>query len=189
MKHLILDLATLTVVTLGNCLAADPADAAAIAPVHIVTTEPGVLEPGTSLVIRTRDTVKTDKAYRSTVHFANAAADILDQNGAVLIPRDSPVELVVSSLWYLGPGGVGMTLLTLDVNAVIVRDVRYPVETHDEEPGAGGIGVDRGAAKWIRDIGDATRNVVTRGQNIDVPAGSILEFRIQAPIRLQGYQR
>ena len=189
MKHLILDLAILAIVTLGNCLAADNAGAIAIAPVHTVTTEPGVLAPGTALVVRTRDTVKTREAHRSTTYFANAAADILDQNGAVLIPKESPVELVVRPLSYLGPGGVGMTVLTLDVDAVTVGAIRYPVDTHDERPGAGGIGVDRGAARWTGDREDAARHVVTRGQNINVPAGSLLEFRIQAPIRLRGYRR
>jgi hypothetical protein len=189
MKHLILDLATLAVVTLGSCLAADRAGGIAIGPVHTVTTEPGVVAPGTSLVVRTGDTVKTRKAYRSTVYFASAAADVLDQTGAVLIPKESPVELVVRPLSYLGPGGVGMTLLTLDVDAVTVRDVRYPVETHDEMPGAGGISVDSGAARWIGDSEDTARHVVTRGHGINVPAGTLLAFRIQAPIRLRGYQR
>jgi hypothetical protein len=135
------------------------------------------------------DGVKTNKAYRRTVYSASVGADILDQNGVVLVPRESPVELVVRSLPYLGPGGVGMTLLTLDVDAVVVRDVRYPVETTNEKPGVGGIGVNRGAAKWIGGNKEATRHVVTRGQRIDVPAGILLGFQIQAPLRLRGYQR
>jgi hypothetical protein len=56
-----------------------------------------------------------------------------------------------------------MTLLTLDVDAVVVRGVRYPVETENEKPGAGGIGVNRGAAKWIGGNEEAARHVVTRG--------------------------
>jgi hypothetical protein len=80
-----------------------------------------------------------------------------------------------------------MTLLTLDIDSVTVRDVRYPVETH-EAPGTGGIGVDRGAAKWIGG-GEAGGHVVTRGQKINVPADTFLAFEIHAPIRLRGYQR
>ena len=189
MKHLILVLAAGIIVALANCLAADSAGPIAIAPVHTVTVEPGVVPSGTSLVVRTKDTVKTDRAYRSTVYIASAAADILDQKGAVLIPKESPIELVVRPLSYLGPGGVGMTLLTLDVDAVIVRDVRYRVETHDEKPGAGGIGIDRGAARWIGDSGDTASHVVTRGHDINVPAGTVLAFQIHAPIRLRGYRR
>lgn len=189
MKRLILDLATLTAVSLGTCLAADSADVIAIGPVHSVTAEPGVVPPGTSMIVRTKDSVKTGTAYRTTVYFASTAADILDQNGAVLIPKESPIELVVRSVSYLGPGGVGTTLLTLDIDSVAVRDVRYEVETSDERPSGGGIGVDGGAASWIGGSEDAARHVVTRGHIINVPAGILLGFPIQAPIRLRGYQR
>jgi hypothetical protein len=189
MKHLILDLALLTAVGLGNCLAADRADVIAIGPVRTVTAEHGVIPPGSSIVILTKDTVRTGKASRGTVYFASTAADILDETGAVLIPRGSPIELVVRSVPYLGPGGVGMTLLTLDIDAIVVGDVRYPVETDDKRPDAGGIGVDRGAAEWIGANEDAAHQVVTRGHSINVPAGILLAFTIQAPIRLQGFQR
>jgi hypothetical protein len=189
MKHLILDLTILTTVVLGNCLAADGADVIAIGPVRTVTAEPGVVPPGSSVVILTKDTVKTVKASRGTVYFAATAADILDESGAVLIPTGSPIELGVRSVSYLGPGGVGMTLLTLDIDAVIVSDIRYPVETDDKRPSAGGIGVERGAARWIGGTEDAARDVITRGQRVNVPAGILLAFTIQAPIRLQGFQR
>ena len=189
MKHLNLDLAILTLVALGNCVAADTADGIAIDPIHTATAEPGVVPPGTSLIVRTKETVKTAKAYRSTVYLASTATDVLDQNGAVLIPRDSPIELAVRPVSYLGPGGAGMTLLTLAIDTIVVRDVRYTVETEDEKPGAGGIGVDRGAAKWIGGSEEAARHVVTRGQRINVPTGILLGFQIEEPLRLQGYQR
>ena len=186
MRHTILDLAALTLVALGNCLAADTT---AINSVHTVTAEPGVLPPGISLVVRTKETVNTAKAYRGTVYLASTAADILDQNGAVLIPRESPVELAVRSVSYLGPGGAGMTFLTLAIEAIVVKNVRYTVEGQDEKPSAGGIGVNRGAAKWIGGSDETVHHVVTRGQRIDVPTGVLLGFQIQEPLRLQGYQR
>jgi hypothetical protein len=179
MKHVILGLAALAGVSVSNCIAADNAEGIAIAPVHTVTDEPGVVPSGTSLVVSTKDPVKTRRASRGTVYLASAAADILDQNGAVLIPRDSPIDLVVRSLSYLGPGGVGMTSLTLDIDAVTVGDVRYSVEVHNEAPGAGGIGADRGAAQWIGDNTEATHHVVTRGQRIDIHTGILLGFRFR----------
>jgi len=188
-KHLIRGLTTLIAVALGHCIAADNAGVIAIGPVHMVTEEPGVVPAGTSLVVRTKDRVKTRRAYRGTVYFANVVADVQDQSGAVLIPKESAIELVVRALSYLGPGGVGMTLLTLDIDAVTVRDIRYPVDTHDEAPGAGGIGIDRGAARRIGGSEEAARSVVTRGQEINVPSDTFLAFQIHAPIRLRGYQR
>jgi hypothetical protein len=68
MKHLILDLALLTAVVLGNCLAADRADVIAIGPVRTVTAEHGVIPPGSSIVILTKDAVRTGKASRGTVY-------------------------------------------------------------------------------------------------------------------------
>jgi len=189
MKHLILGLTTLTVVPFGNCIAADNAGVIAIAPVHTVTQEPGVVSAGTSLMVRTKDTVKTRRAYPGTVFLAAVAADVLDQSGAMLIPGGSAIELVVRSLSYLGPGGGGMTLLTLDIDAVTFRIVRYPLQTHDEAPGPGGIGIDRGAARWVAGSEEAAGQVVTRGQRINVPADTLLSFQIQSPIRLRGYQR
>ena len=188
MRHLIFGLATVTVLSSSSCIAADKAGLIPIGPVHTTTLEPGVVQPRTALIVRAKDAVRTSKAYQSTIYFASVAEDILDQNGAVLIPKESRVELVVRSLPFLGPGGVGMTVLTLDVGAVTISGVRYPVETYDETPGAGGIGVDRGAAKWIggNKVG---RQVVTRGRRINVPAETMLAFQLQAPIRLRGYQR
>ena len=183
----LLGLATLMAVALGNCMAGN-AGAVAIGSVHTVTTEPGVVPTGTSLVVRTMDTVKTRKASRTSMYFGSVAEDILDQNGAVLIPKDSAIELDVRSLGYLGPGGVLMTLLTLEVGSVTVNGVRYPVKAGDQAPGAGGIDVDRGAARWAG--GDEGAGpVVTRGHRINVPTDTLLAFQIEAPIRLRGYQR
>ncbi|HEY6341486.1 MAG TPA: hypothetical protein VIY49_08350 [Bryobacteraceae bacterium] len=157
-------------------------------PVRAVASEPGVVPSGTPLVVRTGDTVRTRKALRGTIYGATVAEDILDQNGTVLIPRGSPVELAVRSLPYLGPGGVGMTELMLEARAVTVKGFRYPVATASEKPGAGGIGLDRDAPKWV--AGDtAAHAVVTAGRRINVPVDSLLAFRIDDPIRLMGFRR
>jgi hypothetical protein len=136
------------------------------------------------LVVRTKDTVRTNKAFRRTIFAASVAEDVLDQNGTVLIPRTSPVELVVRSLWYLGPGGVGMTDLRLDIQAVTVNDMRYPVETKVGEVIAGGLGLERHAAKWVGG-GEKGGQVFTRGRRINVPAETLLAFQIEDPIRLK----
>jgi hypothetical protein len=122
MRDLIFGWATLTLLSSISCIAANKAALLPIGPVRTVTLEPGVVRPGTVLVVRTNDAVRTSKAYRSTIYLASVAESILDQNGTVLIPS----ELVVRYLPYLGPGGVGMTVLTLDIGAVTVSGVRYP---------------------------------------------------------------
>jgi hypothetical protein len=177
---------------LSSCIGTGRADRAASLiprPVRPVTAEPGVVPAGTWLVIRANDGVNTQRAFRGTIYDASVAEDVLDQNGSILIPKESPVELVVRSLSYLGPGGVGMTELTLGVHAVSVNGVRYPVVTETEEPpNAGGLGVDRHAAKLIGG-GEAAGQVLTVGSRISVPAETRLAFQIVDPIRLRGYRR
>ena len=177
---------------LSSCIGTGRADRAALLiprPVRPVTAEPGVVPAGTWLVIRANDGVNTQRAFRGTIYDASVAEDVLDQNGSILIPKESPVELVVRSLSYLGPGGVGMTELTLGVHAVSVNGVRYPVVTETEEPpNAGGLGVDRRAAKLIGG-GEAAGQVLTIGSRISVPAETRLAFQIVDPIRLRGYRR
>ena len=135
-----------------------------------MVVEPGVVPSGTSLLVRTNDTVITHRALRGTVYDARIAEDVVDQNGTTLIPKDSTVALVVRR-FYLGPGGVGMTELTLAVQAVTVNGVRYPVKTARHTDG--------------RDQGP----VVTTGSFINVPSQTRLTFKLEDPIRLKGYQR
>ena len=103
------------------------------------------------------------------MYFASAAADIVNENGAVLIPRESPIELVVRSVSYLGPGGVGMTLLKLDIDAVVVRDVRYPWKPQREAVPAAFASIVAPPSVGGRE--DAARQVVTRAAASLYPRG------------------
>jgi hypothetical protein len=171
---------------LGQDLAS-PADPPPLAPLRIVAEEPSVVPTGSSLVVQTDDAVTAVRAMRATIYSANVAEDVVDQNGTVLIPKGSPVELGVRSLSYLGPGGAGMTELILEFRAVTVKGVRYPVATVSGPPGAGGLGLDRNAPKWVG--GRAPQgNVLTSGHRIKVPAKTLLAFRIVEPIRLTGFR-
>jgi hypothetical protein len=42
-----------------------------------------------------------------------------------------------------------MTELILELRAVTVKDVRYPIATASEPPGAGGLGLERNGPKWV----------------------------------------
>jgi len=183
--------ALMTMAGLGACPGKDlssPADVSAPGPVRTVAEEPGVVRAGSSPVVQTDDAVTAVKAMRATIYTANVAKDVVDQNGTVLIPKDSPVELGVRSLPYLGPGGVGMTELILELRAVTVKDVRYPIATASEHPGAGGLGLERNGPKWVG--GRATQvEVLTNGPRIKVPARTLLAFQIVEPIRLTGFRR
>lgn len=191
MRIHIVNIAILAAVGLSGCMGAARTDLPELrppGPVQTVTTEQGVVPPGTALVIRTNDNVITSKAYRDTVYDASVAEDVVDQHGTVLIPKGSPVELGVVSISFLGPGGEGMTKLVLGVRALTVNGMRYPVETAgngwDRD---GGLEEDRFTAKWVG--GGGEDRVLTSGRRIDVPTGTLLAFRTDDPIRLKSYQR
>ena len=156
-------------------------------PTGVVNSEPGVVPSGTSLESGTNDTVRAGRELRGTIYDAGIAEDVLDQSGTVLIPKDSPVELVVRSLAYLGPGGAGMTELTLAVRAITVDGVSYPVETERGLPGPGGLGVDRGGATVVSE--EAIGHVLPKDRRIDVPPETLLAFRLKDPIRLRGHRQ
>ena len=143
---------------------------------------------GSSLVVQTDDAVTAVRAMRATIYSASVAEDVVDQNGTVLIPKDSPVELGVRSLSYLGPGGAGMRELILELRAVTVMGVRYPVATVSGPPGAGGLALERNAPKWVRGRA-AQGKILTSGPRIKVPAKTLLAFQIVEPIRLTGFRR
>jgi len=190
MRLQIFSLTVLAVVGLSSCTRTVRADRAALlppGPAQIVAAEPGVVPPGTSLVVRTNDTVSTDRAFRDTSYDASLAEDVLDQNGRVLIPRESPVDLVVFSFGFLGPGGAGTTELVLGVRAVAVNGVSYPVQTAEPERD-GGLAASSHTAKLVGG-GGATDRVLTRGSRINVPTGTLLRFQSEHPIRLRGYRR
>jgi hypothetical protein len=183
--------ALMTMASLGACPGKDLsslADASRLGPICIVAEEPGVVPAGSSLVVQTDDAVTAVRAMRATIYPANVKEDVVDQNGTVLIPKGSPVELGVRSLPYLGPGGVGMRELILELRAVTVKGVRYPVATASENPGAGGLGLERNSPKWVG--GRAAKGkVLTSGPRINVPAKTLIAFQIVEPIRLTSFSR
>jgi len=153
--------------------------------VGIVTVESGVVPPGTPLLVRTTEVVSTDKASRTAIYGGQVAEGVQDQNGNVLVPSMSPVELAVNQVAFLGPGGVGMWELVLDIRAMTVKGVRYEVET--AEGTSKGAGFEPQGAAAIAAEG-RTRHVLTSGRRINVPAGTVLKFLTAEPIRLRDYQ-
>ena len=117
MASIIASLTIFTVLGSSGCTEAGQFDRAvhsALSPSPTLrVSEPGVVPEGTALLIRTNDTVNAYRALRGTTYDASIVKEVLGQNGNVLIPKESPVELVVRSLSYLGPGGVGTSELGL----------------------------------------------------------------------------
>ena len=170
------------------CLeAGSPIAVPALRPVRVATLEPGVVPTGTPLVVRTGDAVLTREYFQNTTYGATVAEDIFDLKGDVLIPKGSTVEMVVRLLPYYGPGGVGMTELALDIEAINIKGVFYPVGTRVRQPLAGGLRMYRYSAHWVG--GAAVAHFATYGDRINVPANALLAFQIEDPIRLRDYRQ
>jgi hypothetical protein len=179
-------IAVLTSLGTSQAINADRKDSLTPGPTHVVTIEPGVVPAGSPLIVRMDDTINTDRGYRNTIYGATLAYDVVDQNGEILMPKGSSVDLAVYSFGFLGPGGGGMTKLVLGVRALTVKGVSYPVETA-APPRDGGLSSGY-TPKWIGGAGEA-RQVLTEGNSIHVSEGALLLFQTLDPIRLKGYRR
>jgi hypothetical protein len=80
-----------------------------------------------------------------------------------------------------------MTELALDIEAINIKGVFYPVGTGVRSPLDGGLWARRYSAHWVG--GAAVAHFATYGDRINVPADALLAFQIEDPIRLRDYRR
>jgi hypothetical protein len=184
-------------------------------PVSTGSNDPGLIPSGTELVIRTNERVETKAATaQGKVYSAQTARDIVDTSGNVLVPSGSPVELMVVD--SSGGGTAGTPSLDLGVSGITVRGTRYAVDTETErESGRGGVGANRRTATMVGGgallgtligaaagggagaaigaaigaAGGGAVQVLTRGNEVRVPAETVMTFRLDAPVRLRGYRQ
>jgi hypothetical protein len=166
----------------------------------------GIIDAGTNITVRTNASIRANEDD-GRVYSGFVAQDVLDRNRNIAIPRGSNVELIVRRL--------SRNEVTLDLDSVMIEGERYGVEGEDlvgsqnnsgiganqrtgEYLGGGAIlgaiigaiaGGGKGAA--IGAAGGAAAGagvqVLTRGRNVDVPAESLLTFRLEHPIRAGVY--
>ncbi len=176
-------------------------------PVRAETAEPGVIPTGTTLVIRTNEEIRTKQVGKT--YSAQVAETIENQSGDVLVPRGSSAELVV--LQASTGGTTGTPILALGVRSITVEGRRYTIaaDTYEQQGGVG-IGHNRRTAEMIGGgavlgtligaaagggsgaligavvgaAGGATAQVLTRGQEVRVPAETLLTFRLEQPWRM-----
>lgn len=165
---------------------------------------------GTTLSIRTDNEIKAQDAQAGSVYPATISDDVVGQNGAVIIPRNSPAQLTVVNT---GKTITGKPELSLALQSVTVNGINYMVQSDTVSGGQnnGGIGANKrtgvyvgggalvgtligamaGGAKGaaigalIGAAGGAGTQVLTRGNQINVPAESVLKFKLDQPMFLQ----
>ncbi|HYY70127.1 MAG TPA: hypothetical protein VE734_10365 [Terriglobales bacterium] len=168
-----------------------------------------VIPAGTTIAIRTNENIKTSQAQPGSSYSAEIAEDVMSPNGQILIPRGSPAQLSVVST---GKSTLGGNDLALALRSVSVNGRTYTVTTNTSSGGAGGTGIGankrtaehvgggvllgtllgaiagggKGAAVGaiLGGGAGAAAQVLTKGREINVPAESVLRFRLDQPTQL-----
>jgi hypothetical protein len=176
-----------------------------------VNAQPRTIPAGTELPIRTNEAIDATSAQVGHSYSAQLAQDVVDQNGAVLVPKGSPAQLTIAAL-NSGTAGVGSKQVSLALRTITVGNQTYTVQSNNvTESSNRGLGANKrtavmtggGAALGTAvgaiagggkgaaigalagGAGGATVQVLTRGDEVKVPAESVLTFRLDQPITMQ----
>lgn len=179
-----------------------------------IRTRTYVIPAGAQVSVRTEETIDSSRAVEGQTYPAEVTRDVLDADGAVVVPRGSNAQIVIRSA--SGGGRFrGRSDLVLDLGSVSVDGREYRLETSEiVRTGKEGVGANRRTAKFAGSgaaigaiigaiaghgkgaaIGAASGagaglvgQVVTKGAAIRVPVESVLTFRLEAPLHVTSAQ-
>lgn len=178
-----------------------------------VTTRTHTVPAGTEIPVRTEETIDSGRAAEGQTFPAEVTKDVLDGEGAVVIPRGSNAQIVIKSA---SRGGRirGASDLVMDLASVSVDGRMYQLSTADvSEKGRDSVGRNKRTAEFAGGgaavgaiigaiaghgkgaaIGagsgagaGALTEILTKG-TIKVPVESVLTFRLDAPLRVTAAQ-
>ncbi len=166
----------------------------------------GTLPFGTSLTIRTDTDIKTDRPQEGTLYSGQIAQDVMGQNNQVLIPMNSPAQLAVVSTDNSNKN------LALTIQSVMINGRNYMISSGTTKgQSKGGLGANKRTGTYVGGgalvgtligamagggkgaaigaiigaAGGAGTQVLTKGDKIDIPAESMLTFKLDQPVTLQ----
>lgn len=187
---------------------ATPPPSAAPAPAPPPPPREIVIPSGTQVSVRTNDAIDSKTASPGQAFSAEISQSVIDDSGAVAIPRGSPATLVIRQA---SAGKIKSNELALDLKSVSVHGREYAVETGAlVQKGKSGLGANKRTALFagggtalgavigaiagggkgaaIGGLSGAAAGaggqVLTRG-SVKVPAETILTFQLTAPLRLE----
>lgn len=171
-----------------------------------VSGAPNTIPAGTTLEVRTNEAIVSSKPEGRTYN-AQISTDVVDSAGKILLPKGSPAELVV--LETRERSGVRGPGVQLGMRSVTVSGVTYLVVSQDLEKSTGlgrnrrtaemvgggaALGTVIGAASGggkgavlgglIGAAAGAAAQVLTQGNEVRIPAESVLNFRLDEPLSL-----
>lgn len=168
---------------------------------------------GTELIVRTVETIDSRNAGADQIFSAIVEHQVTDASGRVIIPANSSAQLMIRQL--SSGGATGSPEMTLDVQSITVNGRKYQVSTTDLTQDSGtGIGKNKRTAETIGGgaaigtiigaiaggakgaaigvlvgaAGGAGVQVLTRGRDVQVPAETVLTFRLDKPVTLRAAQ-
>lgn len=167
---------------------------------------------GTEVQIRTNENINADKNSVGRMYSAEIANNVVGQNGQVLIPQGSPANLTVQEV-NKGGMGLGSNQVALALQSVTINGRRYNVASNPTTTQSGnrGIGANKRTAEMtgggallgtvigaiagggkgaligavVGGAGGAAAQVLTRGNEVKVPAETLLTFKLDQPLMLQ----
>jgi len=166
---------------------------------------------GTTLAVRTDQSIDSKTAEPGQTYPGVVARDVLDSSGQVAIPRGASATLVIRESRAQGKVE-GRSELAVDVVAVRVHGRQYRLEASDfVERGREGLGANKRTAEFAGGGGlfgtiigavagggkgaaigalsgaaaGATTQALTRGKGVRIPAETVLNFRLEAPIHIR----
>jgi hypothetical protein len=172
-----------------------------------VSGAPNTIPAGTRLDVRTNEQITSSQGEGKTYN-AQIELDVVGSDGKVLLPKGSPVELVVmETKEKSGVRGAG---LQLGMRSVTVNGQTYLVISQELQQTTG-LGRNRGTAEKVGGgaalgtvIGAAAgggrgaaigglagaaagalAQILTAGKEVKIPAESVLQFRLDEPMVLQ----
>jgi hypothetical protein len=184
---------------------AEPAaPAAAVIPTRTVAA-------GTKIAVRTAERIDAGTAESGQTYPVVIVDDVMGSDGGLAIPKGADATLVVREA--VAQGKVkGRSEIALDLASVTIRGRRYRLETQDiVEQGRQGVGKNKRSAEFIGGGaalgaiiggiagggkgaaigaaagagGGAGAQALTRGKNVSVPAESVLNFELEAPVQIR----
>jgi uncharacterized protein YcfJ len=166
--------------------------------------QPEYLPAGTRLTIVTNEQIDSNTANSNQVYSGQADQDVTDNAGEIIIPRGSPAELVIRTF----SSGNEMTL---DVQAITVNGRRYRISTAPlRQNGRNGPGMNKRTAEMVGGgaligtiigavvghgkgaaigaavgaAGGAGAEVLTKGNQVSIPAETVLTFSLNNSVTL-----
>jgi hypothetical protein len=125
------------------------------------------LDPGTRIRVRADEPIDSREGDRR-IYRGLVADDVRGDNGRLVVPAGSPVELKVRVM----PDSD----LRLDLESISIRGQRYRVDTdpkHVEAQQPGGV---------IGGIVGALSNGQVEGREVHIPRDAVLTFRLEQPL-------